>query len=96
MSEREQAKCREVLRNNNAPTTYHQQAMIGLDLDSPCGRFRTNQTITGSEANLNFPHVPDWTRNGAGVGVEHPLGDRCDGAVWDVCRSRGEFSRQHR
>src|SRR5271155_2205290 len=61
---------REILKND----TYFGRAQLGLDLDTPGGRFRSKETITGTEPAVYYPAGPEWTRNGAGVGVDPPPG----------------------
>lgn len=70
----EQAE-RKALAGSTSATTYFHQAQIGRALDEPGGRFRAKDTIvTGNEPSVDYPAGPDWTSNGAGVGLEPPLG----------------------
>jgi hypothetical protein len=75
-----QAEKRDVLRNERAlrpgdyaPTTMHDRAKAGLELDTPGGRYRAEQTISGAAPTVDYPKAsPPWSADG--VGVEPPLG----------------------
>ena len=61
----------EVLRND----TYFRRAAVGLDLDSPGGRFRSEEAISGTTPAVHYPKLPSsspWASDN--VGVEPPLG----------------------
>jgi hypothetical protein len=65
----------EVLRND----TYFRRATVGLDLDSPGGRFRAGEEISGTEASVRYPRLPSsspWAADN--VGVEPPTGVEID------------------
>jgi hypothetical protein len=54
------------------PQSYFSRASAGLDDDSPGGRYRPDQIISGSSPAVNYPAGPSWTRDQ--VGIEPPLG----------------------
>jgi hypothetical protein len=66
---------RRALAGSTTTTTFHQQAMIDLQLESG-GRFAKDTIVSGTEASVRYPAGPAWTRDQ--VGIEPPLGVAID------------------
>src|SRR6202042_2564080 len=66
---------RELAGSTGTTTTFHQQAMIDLQLESG-GRFAKDTIVSGTEASVHYPPGPTWTRDQ--VGLEPPLGVAID------------------
>lgn len=81
-----------------APSTYHQQAMVGLALEGG-GRFANEVIVTGSTPATQYPpQLPSspWS-NPAGVGLEPPLGVEIDameptGTATEIARSLDQLA----
>ena len=71
----EQRERRELAGSTGTTTTFHQQAMIDLQLESG-GRFAKDTIVSGTEASVHYPPGPTWTRDQ--VGLEPPLGVAID------------------
>lgn len=65
---------RRALAGSTNTTTYHSRAMVDFELESTAGRFGKPSVVSGSQPGVHYPAAADWTRDGAGVGVEPPLG----------------------
>jgi hypothetical protein len=74
-SAKAEQKERRALTGSNTTTTFHQQAMIDLQLESG-GRFSKDTIVSGTEASVPYPAGPAWTRDQ--VGIEPPLGVAID------------------
>jgi hypothetical protein len=85
-SHQREQKERRALAGSNTTTTFHQQAMIDLQLESG-GRFAKDTIVTGTEASVRYPPGPAWTRNE--VGLEPPLGVAID-AMEPCCQRHFE------
>ena len=51
--------------------------MVDFELDATAGRFGKPSVVSGSQPGVNYPRLPSsspWSGDGAGVGVEPPLG----------------------
>jgi hypothetical protein len=90
-SHQREQKERRALTGTTTTTTFHQQAMIDLQLENG-GRFAKDTIVSGTEASVRYPAGPAWTRNE--VGLEPPLGVAIDamepcGEAFEIERSLG-------
>jgi hypothetical protein len=97
-NDRTQAERRAVLKNDRAPTTYHQLAGVDQALEGG-GRFGKVEYISGSEPSSQYPRLPalsPWSGSGD-VGLEPPTGVAIDameavGTPAEVSASLSQFA----
>jgi hypothetical protein len=98
----DQKERRDVIRNDlrlrpgdHEPSTLHQQAMIGLELENT-GRHATGTIITGSQPASHYPRAAGPWADAARVPDEPPLGFCIDdqpacGEAFEVEKSRASL-----
>jgi hypothetical protein len=79
---------RKLRQGERQGTTYHAQAMAGLDEPPPGGRFAQARYVTGSEPSTRYPAASSpWTA-GNDAGLEPPTGIEID--AQEPCGEYGE------
>jgi hypothetical protein len=97
-----QADKREVLINERKlrqgerqGTTYHAQAMAGLDEPPPEGRYAQSRYVTGSEPSTQYPAAAPPSQSQSDAGLEPPLNQDVNqvqpvGESWEIEASIAE------